>query len=50
MMANEAMMSAPITRHYKWHYCGAACQKVHWKAGHKQECRRLRESQSEGNA
>lgn len=32
------------------HYCGAACQKVHWKAGHKQECRQLRESQSEGNA
>ena len=46
MMANEAMMSAPITRHYR----GAACQKVHWKAGHKQECRQLREGQSEGNA
>uniref|UniRef100_A0A7S0R2F6 MYND-type domain-containing protein n=1 Tax=Chlamydomonas leiostraca TaxID=1034604 RepID=A0A7S0R2F6_9CHLO len=21
-------------------YCGAACQKLHWRAGHKQECKR----------
>ena len=21
-------------------YCGKACQKAHWKAGHKHDCRR----------